>query len=75
MQVRELKRLKRDREEEEQLVRELEEAEKFRNLTEDEKRLELRVNPKQVRAGNKLALVLLIPISKIQIGQEIGSGS
>jgi len=46
--VRELKRLKRDREEEEQLVRELEEAEKFRNLTEDEKRLELRVNPKQI---------------------------
>ena len=75
MQVRELKRLKRDREEEEQLVRELEEAEKFRNLTEDEKRLELRVNPKQVRVGKKLALVLLIPISKIQIGQEIGSGS
>lgn len=46
--VRELKRLKRDREEEEQLVREREESEAFRNLTEDEKRLELRANPKQV---------------------------
>ena len=63
MQVRELKRLKRDREEEEQLARELEEAEKFRNLTEDEKRLELRVNPKQVRVRNVLELVFLIPIT------------
>jgi len=46
--VRELKRLKRDREEAEIAAKEKEEAERFRNLTEEEKRMELRVNPKQI---------------------------
>lgn len=46
--VRELKRLKRDREEAEQHTREQLEIERFRNLTEEEKRQELRQNPKVV---------------------------
>jgi len=46
--VRELKRLKRDREELEILAKEREEAERFRNQTEEEKRMELRENPKQI---------------------------
>ncbi len=46
--VRELKRLKRDKEEKEQFMREQAELERFRNLTEEEKRIELRQNPKQV---------------------------
>ena len=46
--VRELKRLKRDREEAEALAKELAEAERFRNLTEEERRIELRQNPKHI---------------------------
>merc|ERR1712150_90510 len=43
-----LKRLKRDREEREAFVKEQQELERFRNLTEDEKRAELKANPKEV---------------------------
>ena len=46
--VRELKRLKRDKEEKEQFMREQAELERFRHLTEEEKRLEMRMNPKQI---------------------------
>jgi len=46
--VRELKRLKRDREEADQYNKEQLELEKFRSLTEEEKRQELRQNPKQI---------------------------
>jgi len=46
--LRELKRLKRDREEREEMVKELAELERVRNLTEEEKREELRQNPKMV---------------------------
>merc|ERR1719462_331012 len=46
--VRELKRLKRDREEREAFVKEQQELERFRNLTEEEKRQEMRLNPKHV---------------------------
>ena len=46
--VRELKRLKRDRDEAEQIAREATEVERLRNLTEDERRMELRMNPKQI---------------------------
>ena len=46
--VRELRRLKRDREEREAFVKELAELERFRNLTEDEKREEMKINPKQI---------------------------
>ena len=46
--VRELKRLKRDKEEKEQFIREQSELERFRNLTEEEKRLEARQNPKLI---------------------------
>ncbi|XP_022095031.1 microfibrillar-associated protein 1-like [Acanthaster planci] len=47
-QVRELKRIKRDREQREQLQKELAEAERLRNMTEEERRNELRVNPKTI---------------------------
>ena len=46
--VRELRRLKRDREEREAFVKEQAELERFRNLTEDEKRAEMKINPKQI---------------------------
>merc|ERR1719447_1196792 len=46
--VRELKRLKRDREEREAFAKEQQELERFRNLTEEEKRSEMKVNPKQI---------------------------
>merc|ERR1712026_240130 len=46
--VRELKRLKRDREEREAFVKEQQELERFRHLTEDEKRAELKANPKEI---------------------------
>merc|ERR1712025_533153 len=46
--VRELKRLKRDREEREAFVKEQQELERFRNLTEDEKRAEMKINPKEI---------------------------
>merc|ERR1719270_1725955 len=46
--VRELRRLKRDREEREAFVKEQAELERFRNLTEDEKRAEMKINPKEI---------------------------
>ncbi|KAK9694033.1 Microfibril-associated/Pre-mRNA processing [Popillia japonica] len=46
--LRELKRIKRDREEREAIEKERLEIERMRNLTEDERRLESRLNPKQV---------------------------
>lgn len=46
--LRELKRVKRDREEREAIERERLEIERMRNMTEEERRLELRLNPKQV---------------------------
>merc|ERR1719373_1035727 len=45
---RELRRLKRDREEREAFMKEQQELERFRNLTEDEKRAEMKVNPKEI---------------------------
>jgi len=45
---REQKRIKRDREEREQIERERMEIERLRNMTEEERRNEFRVNPKQV---------------------------
>jgi microfibrillar-associated protein 1 len=46
--LRELKRIKRDREEKESNERENAEIERLRNLTEDERRQELRQNPKVI---------------------------
>jgi len=46
--LRELKRIKRDREEREAIEKERLEIERMRNLTEEERRLEMRLNPKQV---------------------------
>ncbi|XP_044757381.1 microfibrillar-associated protein 1 [Coccinella septempunctata] len=46
--LRELKRVKRDREEREALEKERLEIERLRNMTEEERRLELRLNPKEV---------------------------
>ncbi|XP_044738087.1 microfibrillar-associated protein 1 [Chrysoperla carnea] len=46
--LRELKRIKRDREEREQLERERLEIDRLRNMTEEERRLEMRLNPKQI---------------------------
>merc|ERR1712098_861515 len=46
--VRELRRLKRDREEREAFMGEQAEMDRFRNLTEEEKRAEMKINPKQI---------------------------
>ena len=46
--LRELKRIKRERDEREQTEKEKNEIERVRNLTEDERRQELRVNPKEI---------------------------
>ncbi|CAK9800086.1 Microfibrillar-associated protein 1 [Anthophora plagiata] len=46
--LRELKRIKRDREEREQLEKERLEVERIRNMTEEERRQEARLNPKLI---------------------------
>jgi len=46
--LRELKRLKRDRDEKEERAREAAEVERLRNMTEEERRLEQKLNPKKV---------------------------
>merc|ERR1712020_608712 len=46
--LRELKRMKRDRDEKETLDRENAETERLRNMTEEERRQELRNNPREV---------------------------
>ncbi|KAM0733060.1 Microfibrillar-associated protein 1 [Formica fusca] len=46
--LRELKRMKRDREEREQLEKERLEIERIRNMTEEERRQEARLNPKMI---------------------------
>lgn len=46
--LRELKRIKRDREEREQLEKERLEVERVRNMTEEERRQEARLNPKMI---------------------------
>ena len=46
--LRELKRMKRDREEKEAVERDTAEIERMRNMTEDERRQELRNNPRQL---------------------------
>jgi len=46
--VRELKRLKRDRDEADALAKQEAELERFRSMTDEEKRAELRLNPKEV---------------------------
>lgn len=46
--LRELKRIKRERDERDQLEKEKNEVDKLRNLTEEERRKELQLNPKQV---------------------------
>uniref|UniRef100_A0A2P2I457 Microfibrillar-associated protein 1-like n=1 Tax=Hirondellea gigas TaxID=1518452 RepID=A0A2P2I457_9CRUS len=46
--LRELRRLKRDKEEQESMQREREDVEKVRHMTEDERRIEQRNNPKTV---------------------------
>nr|XP_054757542.1 microfibrillar-associated protein 1-like [Lytechinus pictus]XP_054757543.1 microfibrillar-associated protein 1-like [Lytechinus pictus] len=46
--VRELRRIKRDRDEREQIEKDRLETERLRNMTEEERREELRVNPKQI---------------------------
>ncbi|CAI7990977.1 Microfibrillar-associated protein 1 [Geodia barretti] len=46
--VRELQRIKRDREEREQIEREREDVERMRNMTEEERREHLRLNPRVV---------------------------
>lgn len=46
--LRELKRIKRERDEREQMEKEKEELERMRNMTEEERRKELQVNPKEV---------------------------
>ena len=46
--VRELKRLKRDREEAEKMAKEQAEMDRLRNMSEEQRRAELRQNPKEV---------------------------
>ena len=46
--LRELKRLKRDRDEKEEREREQAEVERLRNMTEEERRLEQKMNPKKI---------------------------
>ena len=46
--LRELRRMKRDKEEKETIERERDEIDRMRNMTEEERRMELKNNPKQV---------------------------
>ena len=46
--VRELKRVKREREEKESSEKEREDLERMRNMTEEERRMELKNNPKEI---------------------------
>ncbi len=46
--LRELKRVKRDRDEKEEREKEAAEIERMRNMTEEERRLELKMNPKEI---------------------------
>lgn len=46
--LRELKRIKRERDEREQIEKEREEIERLRNMTEEERRKELQINPKEI---------------------------
>jgi len=46
--LRELKRLKRDRDEREELLKEQQELERVRNMTEEERRADLKLNPKVI---------------------------
>lgn len=46
--LRELKRIKRERDEREQIVKEREEIERVRNMTEEERRKEFQSNPKEI---------------------------
>ncbi|EDO40838.1 predicted protein [Nematostella vectensis] len=46
--VRELKRIKRDRDEREQIEKEKREIERVRNMTEEQRRMEFKNNPKQI---------------------------
>lgn len=46
--LRELKRIKRERDEREQIEKERVETERLRNMTEEERRKELQINPKEV---------------------------
>ena len=46
--LREFKRMKRDRDEKENLLREREEMDRMRNMTEEERRMEMKNNPKQI---------------------------
>merc|ERR1719309_947805 len=46
--LRELKRLKRDRDEREELLKEQQELERVRNMTEEERRADMKLNPKVI---------------------------
>ena len=49
--IRELKRIKKQREERDQVDKEKEEIDRVRNMTEEERRAEFRNNPKKVILG------------------------
>merc|ERR1712228_304863 len=46
--LREMKRLKRDRDEREELLKEQQELERVRNMTEEERRADMKLNPKVI---------------------------
>ena len=49
--IRELKRIKKQREERDQVDKDKEEIDRVRNMTEEERRAEFRANPKKVKKG------------------------